>query len=106
MTTRATRAGRYIRQTGGFRAFVPEPLPPSPPIYVGSTLLHVLSRADQALGRLDGVIETMPNPDLFVAMYVRREAVLSSQIEGTQSTLEELLAVELQPHVDDLSRDI
>ncbi len=106
MTTRATRAGRYIRQPGGFLAFVPEPLPPSPPIHVGSTLLQVLSRADQALGRLDGVIQTMPNPDLFVAMYVRREAVLSSQIEGTQSTLEDLLAVELEPQIQDLARDV
>src|SRR5712692_8585876 len=106
MTTRATRAGRYIRQPGGFRAFVPEPLPPSPPIYVGSTLLQVLSRADQALGRLDGVIQTMPNPDLFVAMYVRREAVLSSQIEGTQSTLEDVLSFELDPKGAEVPRDV
>jgi Fic family protein len=47
----------------------------------------LLSRADRSVGRLDGLAETLPNPDLFVAMYVRREAVLSSQIEGTQSTV-------------------
>lgn len=59
-----------------------------------------------ALGRLDGVIQTVPNPDLFVAMYVRREAVLSSQIEGTQSTLEDLLAVELEPTAPGLPDDV
>jgi cell filamentation protein, protein adenylyltransferase len=57
----------------------------------------LLSSADQAIGRLDGVVQFVPDPDIFVAMYVRREAVLSSQIEGTQSTLEDLLEVELEP---------
>jgi Fic family protein len=65
-----------------------------------------VSRADQAIGRLDGEIRNVPNPDFFVAMYVRREAVLSSQIEGTQSTLEDLLAIELVPRVADLSSDV
>jgi len=66
----------------------------------------LLSRADIAIGRLDGEIRNVPNPDLFVAMYVRREAVLSSQIEGTQSTLEDLLAVELEPRVGSFSQDV
>ena len=69
-------------------------------------MLAVLSSADQALGRLDGVIQTVPNPNLFVAMYVRREAVLSSQIEGTQSTLEDLLAAELEPTAPGLPDDV
>jgi Fic family protein len=69
-------------------------------------LATLLSRADQAIGRLDGEIRNMPNPDFFVAMYVRREAVLSSQIEGTQSTLEDLLAVELTPKIADFSGDV
>jgi Fic family protein len=60
-------------------------------------LLGLLSAADRALGRLDGIVRVVPDPELFVAMYVRREAVLSSQIEGTQSTLEDLLEVELEP---------
>lgn len=59
--------------------------------------MGLLSRADLALGRLDGAVRVVPDPDFFVAMYVRREAVLSSQIEGTQSTLEDLLAAELEP---------
>jgi Fic family protein len=85
-----------VRQRTGYAAFIPAPLPPRPPIVLAG--LHaLLSRADQAVGRLDGVIQTVPNPDFFVYMYVRREAVLSSQIEGTQSTLEDLLAVELEP---------
>jgi Fic family protein len=100
------RAGRYVRQPTGYRAFVPAPLPPDPPIRFDGDLLALLSRADQALGRLDGVAQTLPNPDLFVAMYVRREAVFSSQIEGTQSTLEDLLAFELDPRGLDVPRDV
>lgn len=90
----ATRAGRYVRQSTGYSAFIPSDLPPDPPIDLGS-LAQVLSDATLAIGRLDGVGLTLPNPDLFVAMYVRREAVLSSQIEGTQSTLDDVLAFEL-----------
>ena len=90
----STRTGKYIRQPSGYSAFVPSELPPDPPIEPGS-LTQVLSDANLAIGRLDGVGRTLPNPDLFVAMYVRREAVLSSQIEGTQSTLDDVLAYEL-----------
>ena len=106
MSTTSTRAGEYIRQPAGYRAFIPAPLPPDPPVQVDAALLGLLSRADLALGRLDGVTQTLPNPDLFVAMYVRREAVLSSQIEGTQSTLEDLLTFELDPTGRDLPRDV
>jgi Fic family protein len=67
----------------------------------------LLSRADMALGRLDGSVQTLPNPDLFVLMYVRKEAVLSSQIEGTQSSLQDLLAVEAQAlGRDRIARDV
>jgi Fic family protein len=100
------RAGRYVRQTAGYDAFIPAPLPPDPAIAFDPELVNLLSRADQAIGRLDGEIRNLPNPNLFVAMYVRREAVLSSQIEGTQSTLEDLLVVELKPSVADLSSDV
>jgi Fic family protein len=102
----ATRAGTFVQQSDGYEAFIPAALPPEPPIEVDGDTLAVLSEADQALGRLDGVIQTVPNPDLFVAMYVRREAVLSSQIEGTQSTLEDLLAVELEPTTPGLPEDV
>ena len=88
------RAGKYITQASGYRAFIPALLPPNPPIRVASELQRRLSDADRALGRLDGSIHTLPNPELFVYMYVRKEAVLSSQIEGTQSSLQDLLAAE------------
>jgi Fic family protein len=101
-----TRAGRYVRQNAGVAAFIPAVLPPDPPVEYSPRLATLLSRADIAIGRLDGEIRNVPNPDLFVAMYVRREAVLSSQIEGTQSTLEDLLAVELEPRVKDFSQDV
>lgn len=93
-TDRARRAGRYVRQSGGYRAFIPAALPPEPPVVLEGELRVLLSQADRALGRLDGSVVTLPNPDLFVFMYVRKEAVLSSQIEGTQSSLQDLLAAE------------
>ena len=88
------RAGRFIQQQTGYKAFLPEPLPPSPALSWDAELIQLLSEADRALARLDGIGETLPNPDLFVAMYVRKEAVLSSQIEGTQATLEDILSIE------------
>lgn len=90
----STRAGRYVRQPNGYLAFMPAQLPPNPPISLEGELQQLLSQADRALGRLDGSIQTLPHPDLFVAMYVRKEAVLSSQIEGTQSSLQDVLAAE------------
>ena len=91
----SARAGRYVRQLTGYRAFVPKPLPPDPPLRWSEELLQALSEADRALGRLVGLARSLPNPDLFVAMYVRREAVFSSQIEGTQSSLDDVLAFEV-----------
>jgi Fic family protein len=82
-----TRAGRNITQPAGYKAFIPSPLPPKPPIIWDTELQQLLSQADMALGRLDGIATILPNPDLFVALYVRKEAVLSSQIEGTRATL-------------------
>ena len=89
-----TRAGRYLLQPSGYRAFIPAQLPPRPPVRVAGALQGLLSEADRGLGRLDGSVQTLPHPDLFVLMYVRKEAVLSSQIEGTQSSLQDLLAAE------------
>jgi Fic family protein len=80
-----------VSQTGGYRAFLPAPLPPDPPVSLDEDLLALLSEADRELARLDAATEFLPNPDLFVRMYVRKEAVLSSQIEGTQASLVELL---------------
>lgn len=100
------RAGRYIQQSTGYRAFVPAPLPPDPPLAYEGELQTLLSAADRDIGRLDALATLLPNPDLFVAMYVRHEAVLSSQIEGTQSTLEDVLAFEADALRDDTPRDV
>ncbi|MFQ6069852.1 MAG: Fic family protein [Candidatus Aminicenantales bacterium] len=88
------RAGRYLTQLGGYKAFIPNPLPPSPSIKYDEQLQFLLSEADRTLARLDGVALILPNPDLFIAMYTKKEALLSSQIEGTQASLEGLLAFE------------
>jgi Fic family protein len=88
------RAGRYVKQPTGYHAFIPSPLPPSDRIRFDNALLDVLSRADRAIGRLDGCAETLPNSELFVLMYIRKEAVLSSQIEGTQASLMDVLEFE------------
>lgn len=106
MISSSARAGQYVMQTAGYRAFIPKPLPPDPPIEFTPELQALLSRADRELGRLDGSIQTLPNPDLFVLMYVRKEAVLSSQIEGTQSSLQDLLAAEAQILRPDRPQDV
>jgi len=91
---REGRSGRYISQPNGYSAFIPRPLPPDPAAAMDDEMLTLVSAADRALGRLDGSISALPDPDLFVLMYVRKEAVLSSQIEGTQSSLNDLLEAE------------
>ncbi len=100
------RAGRNVQQPTGYRAFLPAPLPPEPPVRVAGELQILLSEADRELGRLDGSIQTLPNPDLFVYMYVRKEAVLSSQIEGTQSSLHDLLAAEAHLFSPEQPKDV
>ena len=100
------RAGRYIQQTTGYRAFIPNALPPNPDIAFDGELRTLLSNADRDIARLDAISTLLPNPDLFVAMYVRYEAVLSSQIEGTQSTLEDVLAFEAQGTSNDTPKDV
>ena len=77
------------------RAFVPNPLPPKPPLNLDGSLQQALEAATLALGRLDGVRTILPNAALFLYTYVRKEAILSSQIEGTQSSLSDLLLFEL-----------
>lgn len=100
------RSGRYIRQPAGYSAFFPASLPPDPPVEIDGPLQRMLSSADLALGRLDGSIQILPDPDLFVYMYVRKEAVLSSQIEGTQSSLQDLLAAEASIFSTDRPQDV
>jgi len=90
------RLGTYVETSAGgerVRAYVPTPLPPDPPLELGR-FMHVYERAMAAVGRLDGVTTILPSTPLFLYMYVRKEALLSSQIEGTQSSLSDLLLFE------------
>jgi Fic family protein len=90
------RLGRYVLKTfegEEVRAFVPPPLPPDPPVRLDG-LQVLLEQANQAIGRLDGLASLLPDLSLFIYTYVRKEAVLSSQIEGTQSSLSDLLLFE------------
>ncbi len=92
MEQQSDRAGRYVLQPEGYAAYIPNPLPPA--IRYDGELQVLLSAADRAMARLDGIGRVLPNPDLFIAMYVKKEALLSSQIEGTQASLRGVLEVE------------
>ena len=96
--------GKLIRGPAGYRAYVPEPLPP--PIEWSAGLVAALSAADRAVGRLAGEGRRVANPHLLVRSFVRREAVLSSRIEGTQATLGELLAAEAGAAVERSPADL
>ena len=90
------RLGTYVEAAVAgerYRALVPPPLPPTPPLDL-ARLYPLLDRANQSLGRLDGLTTLLPDTELFIYFYVRKEAVLSSQIEGTQSSLLDLLLYE------------
>lgn len=91
------RSGQVVRQLEGYNAFEPANLPPKPAVAFDNELVTLLSAADTAVGRLDGLARTLPDADLFLAMYVRQEALLSSQIEGTECTMDDILAFELRP---------
>jgi Fic family protein len=96
------RAGKFITQLSGYKTFIPDTLPPYSPIKYDDQLQFLLSEADRALARLDGASSVLPNPGHFIAMYTKKEALLSSQIEGTQASLEGVLAFEagLKPKED------
>lgn len=86
-------SGKVVRGTGGYWAFIPGPLPPK--LEWDDALVTFMSRADIALGTLSGLGETLPKPHLLIYPFIRREAVLSSRIEGTQSSLSDLLLFEV-----------
>ncbi|GMQ76740.1 MAG: Fic family protein [Gammaproteobacteria bacterium] len=91
-------AGRYITSTVGgesYQACLPAPLPPDPPLALDGELLQWLEKANRAIGRLDGISDGLPDSHLFLYQYVRKEALLSSQIEGTQSSFSDLLLFEM-----------
>lgn len=88
------RSGQYIKQINGYKAFIPTPLPPNPPIHFDEEMAKKLSQATLLLARLDGLAYTLPNTNLFITMYVKKEALFSSQIEGTQASLENIFEFE------------
>ena len=94
MRVLSNRAGEYRSNLSGelaYQSFVPSPLPPTPELELDSELLELLIETSRKLAELDGVAKRIPNMNLFVSMYVRKEALMSSQIEGTQATLEDVL---------------
>ena len=101
---RAPEAGAIVRTMHGYDAFVPAPLPPS--IAYDPALVLALSRADTALSELSGLGRYLPNPHLLIAPYIRREAVLSSRIEGTRASLSDVLLDEVRQSAADSSDDI
>jgi Fic family protein len=97
-------AGRVVRSPRGYTAFVPAPLPPA--LSYDPALVVALSRADTALSELSGVGRSLPNPHLLIAPYVRREAVLSSRIEGTRASLSDVLIEEIAPGSPHAPQDV
>ena len=94
--TRGPQGQRVVQRVPGepFESFIPRPLPPTPALALNTTLHDLLEKANRALGRLDGLSTLLPDRSLFLYFYVRKEAVLSSQIEGTQSSISDLLMYE------------
>jgi Fic family protein len=106
LSSSSDRAGQFIPQKGGYSSFVPRLLPPQDNLDIDEGLQLLMSSADVALARLDGVTHVLPNPDLFVAMYVKKEALLSSQIEGTQASLQGVLEFEANADLQENFNDI
>lgn len=95
------RSGSFIKHLKGYKAFSPVALPPvNPPLSKDDELTQLLAQANLAIGRLSGLSNMIPDPDLFVYLYVRKEALLSSQIEGTQCSLEDILNPDIEPVSD------
>ncbi len=97
------RAGKYRKNLSGeaaYLSFVPNPLPPVPPIEIDSKMIGLLVAANRELSALESISGKIPNIDLFVSMYVRKEALMSSQIEGTQATLEDVLDPGLSANIN------
>ena len=97
------RAGSFVTQLKGYKAFQPAPLPPAPPLSQDEELTTLLLQASHAVGHLSGLSTVIPDPDLFVYLYVRKEALLSSQIEGTQCSLEDILNPDAEAISDNTS---
>lgn len=96
------RAGYYQSQPSGYKAFIPKNLPPQPAVVIGDNLKKLLVSTEQKLSELNGIGFSLPNPNLFIMMAIRKEALLSSQIEGTQATMTDVLTYETWAEVENL----
>ena len=96
------RSGWNQPQPTGYQAFIPQNLPPQPAVVIGEDLRKLIISAEQKLAELNGIGFSLPNPDLFILMAIRKEALLSSQIEGTQATMTDVLTYETWDEVDNL----
>lgn len=97
------RAGRYVTNLSGdsqYKSFKPSPLPPNPEIKIDFEMMNLVSESNRVVGILEGRSTSIPNVDLFVAMYIRKEALLSSQIEGTQATLDDILDPDIDKNIN------
>lgn len=97
------RSGAKIAQPTGYKAFIPNPLPPNPSIRIEGEVQHLLTNANIAIGKMDTMGYLVPNLEHIIAMYVRKEALLSSQIEGTQASLEDIFEYENQIPVKNIN---
>jgi len=88
------KSGTFITQPNGYKSYKPNPLPPEPALIMNEELSGLLSQAERTLAGMDGIAHALPDSNLFIAMYVKKEALLSSQIEGTQASLEDVFEVE------------
>ncbi|EHL04250.1 toxin-antitoxin system, toxin component, Fic family [Desulfitobacterium hafniense DP7] len=109
MGSMKNRAGEYRTNLTGelqYRSFLPYPLPPSPPIELDEETIKLLTKANRSIGILEGMSRQIPDIDLFVSMYVRKEALLSSQIEGTQATLDDILDPNIEENTNQNVADV
>ncbi|MDW7662028.1 MAG: Fic family protein [Bacillota bacterium] len=97
------RAGRYVTNLSGdsqYKSFKPSPLPPNPEIKIDFEMMNLVSESNRVVGILEGRSTSIPNVDLFVAMYIRKEALLSSKIEGIQATLDDILDPDIDKNIN------
>ncbi len=97
------RQGEYVQNLSGelmYYSFKPSALPPNPKIEYDEDMIMLLSKANLSLGKLEGISSEIPNIDLYISMYVRKEALLSSQIEGTQATLDDIFDPQIDNNVN------
>jgi Fic family protein len=106
MTNRAGNSKTNLSGELQYLSFVPSPLPPNPPLQLDEAALHLLVKASQSLGILEGISRHIPSIDMFVSMYIRKEALLSSQIEGTQATLDDILDPDLECNTNQNVADV